>query len=54
MFDLPSFGEMKLVASRFNQITKISEDTYTSPAKYPSYRRSCHAGKSLLSTIIIK
>ncbi|WPY00931.1 Polyphenol oxidase family protein [Candidatus Trichorickettsia mobilis] len=58
MFDLPSFVEMKLVASGVNQITKISEDTYTSPTKYPSYRRSCHLGKSLqhsiLSTIIIK
>ncbi|WP_316354290.1 peptidoglycan editing factor PgeF [Candidatus Trichorickettsia mobilis] len=58
MFDLPSFVEMKLLASGVNQITKISEDTYTSPAKYPSYRRSCHLGKSLqhsiLSTIILK
>ena len=58
LFDLPAFVEMKLLDSGVLKISKIAEDTYTQPDKYPSYRRSCHSDEryqhSILSTIIIK
>ena len=58
MFDLPAFVESKLKEAGVENIKKITEDTYVNPAKYPSYRRSCHLhetyNESILSAIIIK
>lgn len=58
MFDLPKFVEHKLSESRVEQIKNMNLDTYSTPEKYPSYRRDCHEGKAykenILSALIIK
>ncbi len=58
LFDLPSFVALKLQKAGIEDITRIEEDTYTTPEKYPSYRRSYHANEqyveSILSTIVIR
>ncbi|MFY9590141.1 peptidoglycan editing factor PgeF [Rickettsia endosymbiont of Halotydeus destructor] len=58
MFDLPKYVEARLQEAGIENIKNISEDTYTNPLKYPSYRRSYHSGEpykeNILSTIIIK
>jgi len=57
-FDLPAFVKYKLLASGIKLFDHIAEDTYLNPAKYPSYRRSFHAGEkysqNILSTIMIR
>lgn len=58
MFDLPSFVEHKLKESGVDDITRVFENTYSMPEKYPSYRKSFHLGEkysqNILSTILIK
>lgn len=63
MFNLPDFVKMKLYEEQITIDTIISDDTYSNPHKYPSYRRSTHMNalhqkpiikQSILSTIIIK
>lgn len=58
MFDLPAFVIGQLKQEDIRVIKHINEDTYSLSNKYPSCRRSYHAGKkyeqNLLSTIIIK
>jgi YfiH family protein len=57
MFDLPAYVELNLQEAGVKHIINVSEDTYTNPDKYPSYRRSCHTGelynRTILSTISI-
>ena len=58
MFDLQSFVKIKLAKENIKIIKHITDDTYTMPDKYPSYRRSTHTGEiynqTILSSIIIK
>jgi polyphenol oxidase len=57
-FDLQSFVKTKLAKENIRIIKHITDDTYTMPDKYPSYRRSTHTGEiynqTILSSIIIK
>lgn len=57
MFDLPAYVKWKLSLLSINDVYHIYEDTYTNSDKYPSYRRSCHAGETykscILSTIVL-
>lgn len=58
MFDLSAYVELQLQKAGIKDITRMLEDTYTNPEKYPSYRRACHTGelynRTILSTIVIK
>lgn len=58
MFDLPAFVALKLKEAGIDDISRIEEDTYSMPTKYPSYRRDCHLGEiyaqNILSTIMIR
>jgi len=58
MFDLPGFVELKLKEAGVNDIKRITDNTYTNPAKYPSKRRSYHLqepyNENILSAIVIK
>ncbi len=58
MFDLPAYVELQLQEAGVKDITKMLEDTYSNPEKYPSYRRCCHTGelynRTILSTIVIR
>lgn len=44
MFDLPGLVRQQLEELDINVVHHISEDTYSMPDKYPSYRRACHKG----------
>ncbi len=58
MFDLVEYTKRSLQKSGVSIFHNFSEDTYSNPEKYPSYRRSCHEGstysQNILSTIVIK
>ncbi len=58
MFDLVGFVKKKLQKENIELVHNVSEDTYSMPEKYPSYRRSFHEGtqysQNILSTIIIR
>ena len=58
MFNLRGYVRSKLEKLGVDEIDDSSDDTYTNPEKYPSYRRHCHTGEgyrsNLLSTIMIK
>lgn len=58
MFDLVEYTKRSLQKSGVSIFYDFSEDTYSNPEKYPSYRRSCHDGstysQNILSTIVIK
>ncbi len=58
MFDLVGYTKRSLQKSGASIVHNFSEDTYSNPKKYPSYRRSCHEGstysQNILSTIVIK
>lgn len=57
MFNLRAYVYSKLGALGITEIDHSSDDTYTNPDKYPSYRRHCHTGEgyrsNILSTIMI-
>jgi len=57
MFDLPSYVELKLKQAGVENIVRMTDDTYSMPERYPSYRRSCHSTEeyrqNILSTIVI-
>lgn len=58
MFDLVGFVIKKLKKENIELVHNMQEDTYSTPEKYPSYRRSFHEGtqysQNILSTIIIR
>lgn len=58
MFDLVGYVKKGLEKAGVSIFHNFSEDTYSNPEKYPSYRRSCHEGstysQNILSTIVIK
>lgn len=46
LFDLPSFVAEKLMQAKVDDIENLAIDTYTNPAKYFSYRYSCHVNQA--------
>lgn len=58
MFDLIGYVKNKLSRENIELVAHIDDDTYSMPEKYPSRRRSFHAGEqyaqNILSTIMIK
>ncbi len=58
LFNLPRYVYHRLNQSNVVDITQSTEDTYSNPDKYHSYRKSCHDGVvrkgNILSAIMIK
>ncbi len=58
MFDLPTFVAKQLCIEEIEIFKHITDDTYSMPEKYPSYRRFTHNNQpyshNILSTIVIK
>jgi YfiH family protein len=58
MFNLVGYVKRSLENTGVSILHDFSEDTYSNPNKYPSYRRSYHEGstysQNILSTIVIK
>lgn len=45
-FDTPGYVQARLRAAGVMQIDLSTEDTYSQPGRYFSYRRACHTGES--------